>query len=96
MPSPWAVFAATAPAAAPMKNLSGAAHAAPDAAATRDLEGMATFLGQGGDLGFLVGQVVLGSSEPCLADFAVDREIVVRLQVFGGNDGLRFCGLRIT
>ena len=57
----------------------GAADATPRGAAASDEQGIIAFAGErSGFLAFVV-EVGLGSSELCLAGFAVDREVVERL-----------------
>jgi hypothetical protein len=70
--------------------LCGARDAAQDAAAAGDAQGVVAFAGECNGLLVLVGEVGLGSSEPGLAGFAIDGEVVERFQVFGGNDGVGF------
>ncbi len=66
----------------------GAADAAPDGAAAGDAQSVVAFVGERGGLLAFIGEVVLGGGELGLAGFAVDGEVVKRLQVFGGKDGI--------
>src|SRR5690242_17797412 len=70
--------------------LGGACDAAPSAAAAGDAQGVVALAGESGGLGAFVGQVGLRGGEFGLAGFALDREVVERLQVFGGDDGVGF------
>ena len=55
------------------------------------LQCVVSFFGEGGGFYFFVGKVALGGGEFGLAGLAVEGEIVERLQVFGGDDGLGWC-----
>lgn len=66
----------------------GAANAAPQAAAICGPDGRVTFAGKGGGFGLFVGEIALGSREPGLAGLAIQREIVERLEILGGQDQL--------
>src|SRR5882762_9983089 len=66
----------------------GAGDAAPGGAAAGDAQRVVAFVGERGGFLAFIGEVVLGRGELCLASFAVDGEVVKRLQVFGGNDGI--------
>src|SRR5260370_22136901 len=71
--------------------LGGTANAAPGATAASDAQSVVAFVGERDGFLALVGEVALGGGELRLAGLAVEGEIVKRLQVFGGNDGI---GLR--
>src|SRR5882762_7969702 len=66
----------------------GAADAAPGGAAAGDAQSVVAFAGERGGFFAFIGEVVLGGGELCLASFAVDGEVVKRLQIFGGKDGI--------
>jgi hypothetical protein len=66
----------------------GAADAAQEAAAASDAQGVVTFESECGGFLALIGEVALGRGEFGLASFAIDGEIVERLEVFSGNDGI--------
>ncbi len=68
--------------------LGGAADAAPRAAAASDAQSVVAFARECGGFLTFIGEVALGCSELGLAGFAVDSEVVERLQIFGGNDGI--------
>jgi len=66
----------------------GAADAAPGGAASGDAQRVIAFVGERGGFLAFIGEVVLGRGELGLAGFAVDGEVVKRLEVFGGKDGI--------
>src|SRR5258708_16603417 len=66
----------------------GAADAAAVGAAAGDAQRVIAFVGERGGFLAFIGEVVLGRGELCLASFAVDGEVVKRLEVFGGKDGI--------
>src|SRR5467141_3327753 len=68
--------------------LGGAGDTAPSAAAASDAQGVVAFVGERGGFVALIGEVALRSGELGLAGFAVDGEVVERLEVLGGNDGV--------
>src|SRR5713226_10636982 len=70
------------------KPFGGAGDASPGAAASSDAQGVVAFARESGGFLALVGEIALGGDEFCLAGFAVDGEVVERLQIFGGNDGI--------
>src|SRR6267142_4953491 len=55
---------------------------------TGDAQSVVAFVGERGGFLAFIGEVVLGGGELCLASFAIDGEVVKRLQGFGGNDGV--------
>lgn len=66
----------------------GAADAAPGGAAFGNAHGIVAFFGEGGGLFLFVGEIALDGGELGLAGFAVDGEVVERLQVFSGDNGV--------
>src|SRR5260370_1024629 len=68
----------------------GAADAAPHAAAASNAQCVVAFARKSGGFVAFISEVALGCSEFGLAGFAVDGEVVERLQIFSGNDGIGF------
>src|SRR5260370_30991224 len=66
--------------------LGGAADAGPGAAGASDTQSIVAFARKSGGFVAFISEVALGCSELGLAGFAVNGEVVERLEVFGGDD----------
>src|SRR5258708_32743521 len=75
-----------------MSGFGGTGDAAPGGAAAGDAQSVVAFVGERGGFLAFIGEVVLGGGELCLASFAIDGEVVKRLQGFGGYDGVGLGG----
>ena len=83
------VLAAMAPAAAPMaSHLALRAMRRRDASPFGGADGCVALVGEDGGLGAFVGQVGLGGGQFGLAGSAVEGEVVERLEIVSGEDGL--------
>ncbi len=70
------------------KPFGGAGNAAEKTAAIRCFQSGVALAGERGGLGLFVGEIGLRGGEPSLASFAVESEIVERLEVLLGKDDL--------
>src|SRR5260370_21031890 len=73
--------------------LGGSGHAAEDASTFGGADGFVALAGKDGGLGTLVGEVALGGGQLGLAGFAIQGEIVERLEILGRDYGLGLVGI---
>ncbi len=73
--------------------LGGSGHAAEDASPFGGADGFVALAGKDSGFGALVGEVALGGGQLGLAGFAVQGEIVERLEILGWDYGLGLVGI---